>query len=201
MVNIANSCDLPDVQEFVGDLESEPDRDLALAPSPAFNPAIAIGVGVDAVTTALTFVGLEAFILATALEGETLIELLLELQTDPELQQEIRTRIRTDTQRCLSPALPRVGLGSKKSNEVQEEWNELGSEVDETTKRIYLMVSTPAQANALRAWRRTLAMLSNCLEILIEKNIFCRGSSSTKRCRVPAMVEPCALRASPEKPE
>ena len=203
MVNVAASCDLPDVEAFIADIEERSTTDLALAPAPLIRPAInfAVGIGADAVATSLTFVGLEAFILATQLEGETLIELLLELQTDPRLQQDIQTQVRTDTQRCLSPVLPRIGLGSTDSMDVEEAWNEVGSEIDDALGDVNFQVSTPAIAEAVRAWRRTFAQLANCLEILVEQNILCQTGESVERCRLPAIVRPCVLRASPEKPE
>ena len=204
MVNIAQNCELPDVGAFITEMQSST-VDLALAPTPLIRPGInvAVGIGADAVATALSFIGLEAFILATALQGENLVELLLELQQDPQLQQDIQTQIRTDTMRCLAPALPRLGLGATDSVDIQETWNELGSEVDDATKETFgFGVSfTPAQVEAMRAWRRTLAQLANCLEILIERSILCRPQESKSRCRVPAIVEPCILRASPDKTE
>ena len=197
MVNIAASCDLPDIDVFIADQQANT-PDLA-----GLGPGIAVGVGADAVATSLTFVGLEAFILATELSGETLVELLLELQRDPELARDIQTRIRTDTALCLAPVLPRLGLGSTDSADVEETWNELGEKIDETTKSSFgRTLSTPAQNQALYAWRRTLAQVANCLEILVEENIICTPNGpSPKRCRVPAVVRPCVLRASAEKPE
>ena len=197
MVNIAQTCDLPDIDAFITEQQSQT-PDLA-----GLGPGIAVGVGADAVATALTFVGLEAFIIATELSGETLVELLLQLQRDPDLARDIQTRIRTDTARCLAPVLPRLGLGVTDSAEVEESWNEIGETIDQTTGSTFgRLLSTPAQNNALYAWRRTLAQLSNCLEILVEENIICTPNGpSPKRCREPALVRPCVLRASAEKPE
>jgi len=205
MVNVADNCELPDVEAFITERQTS-SVDLALAPTPLIRPGInvAVGIGADAVAAALSFVGLEAFILATSLEGESLVELLLELQRDPQLQQDIQTQIRTDTMRCLAPVFPRIGLGATKSDEIEETWNELGSDVAELANKRFSSAppaSTPAQVNAIRSWRRILPQLSNCLEILIENNIICRGIESKSRCRVPAVLTPCVLRTNPEKPE
>jgi len=194
MVNVASSCDLPDVEAFITEMQGSQQQLAGLG------PGIAVGVGADAVATALTFVGLEAFILATELSGENLLKLLLELQRDPQLQRDIQTQVRTDTQRCINPVLPRLGLGHTPADEIEEAWNELGPMIEEAPD-VDFLVSTPAINEAFRAWRRTLAQLANCLEILIEQNIICRTNQRNQRCRLPAIVMPCVLRASAEKPE
>jgi len=195
MVNISGSCDLPDIDAFITEMEGSTQQLAGLG------PGIAVGVGADAVAAALTFVGLEAFILATELSGDSLLELLLELQRDPQLQQDIQAQVRTDTQRCINPVLPRLGLGSTDSSEIEETWNELGGMIEEALDDVNFMVSTPAINEAVFAWRRTFAQLTNCLEILVERNIICSTGETKERCRLPAIVMPCVLRANPEKPE
>lgn len=195
MVNVAGSCDLPDIDAFITEMQGSTQQLAGLG------PGIAVGVGADAVATALTFIGLEAFILATELSGDSLLELLLELQRDPQLQQDIQTQVRTDTQRCIDPVLPRLGLGSTDSVEMEETWNELGAMIEEALDDVDFMLSTSAINQAVFAWRRTLAQLANCLEILIERNILCNTGETNERCRIPVIVMPCVLRANPEKPE
>jgi len=199
MTNVASSCVLPSIEQFIGDLvESQVDQaGIGVIARPAIT--VAGGIAADAVAASLAFVGLESFILASALSGENLTELLLELQQQPELQNETTTRIRTETQRCIDPGIGETfGMGSRPVDELQDLWNRNGSSAIETmasrTGNGAFLVSTPAQAEALRNWRRTMANLINCIEVLIEESIFCQGERAP-RCRVPAIVNRCILRA------
>jgi len=197
MTNVSTTCVLPDLNQFVQNL-IENETDLA-----GLGPGIAVGVAADVVAASLSFVGLEAFILATALEGETLTELLLELQMSTDLQNQVTTRIRTETQRCIQPAIGATfGIGSRGVETMQRLWNRNGSQaMDSMAARTgsgAFVASTPAQAAAIRNWRRVMANLFNCVEMLIESGIMCQPEQRGQRCRVPAMVERCLIRIGSE---
>lgn len=192
MTSVSQSCVLPTLEEFVGRLVDS-QTDLS---------GLGVGVSVaaaDVVAASLAFVGLEAFILATVLDGDTLTELLVELQQDVQTRNDTTTRIRTETQRCIDPAVgDNFGKGSRTVESLQDLWNRNGSNAIETmrmrTGNSSFPATTPAQSSALRNWRRTMANLFNCIEMLIEGGIYCQGERG-QRCRVPAIVEVCILRA------
>ena len=200
MTNVSTTCVLPTLEQFVGELVGNQTQ---LA---GVGPVIGIGVATaaaDVVATSLAFVGLEAFIIATVLDGETLTELLLELQTDPALKQQVQTQVRAEVQRCITPAIgSNFGMGTRGVETMQMRWNQNGSNamdlMRDRTGAGAFPVTTPAQAQALRNWRRAMANLFNCVEMIIESGIACQPQKRGQRCRVPAIVERCILRAGDE---
>ena len=205
MTSVAQTCVLPTLEQLVDDLVERTPQQAGMVPLVGRQLAAATAaVAADVVATSLTFVGLEAFIISTALSGETLTELLLELQKDPQIQQRTQTRVRTETKRCIDPSLGEsFGKGSRKVESVQDLWNRNGMDamtsMAERTGSGAFTLTTPAQSSALTNWRRTMANLFNCVEILIESGIFCQGERG-QRCRVPAIVERCILREIDNNP-
>ena len=197
MTNVSTTCLLPTLDQFIGELV---DNQTQLA---GIGPGIGIGVATaaaDVVATSLAFVGLEAFIIATVLQGDTLTELLLELQTNPELKEQVQTRVRTEVQRCITPSIgSNFGMGSRKVSTMQMRWNQNGNNamelMQQRTGAGAFTATTPAQSQALANWRRAMANLFNCVEMLIESGIACQPEKRGQRCRVPAIVERCILRA------
>lgn len=201
MTNVSTTCLLPSLDQFVDNLVGN-QIDLA-----GIGPGIGIGVATaaaDVVAASLAFVGLEAFIIATVLDGDTLTELLLELQTDTQIKQRVQTQIRTEVQRCITPSIgENFGSGTRSVESMQMRWNQNGENamdlMQQRTGAGAFTATTPAQADALRNWRRAMANLFNCVEMLIESGIACQPDKRGQRCRVPAIVEKCILREGEEK--